>query len=370
MGSEVKKKWTKPVDFTDEDNEKKGWDNWTNPLEYQTRIRVISSRYRFADDYDPPVWDPVEDPEFELDETMVIYGQRRQGKSYLARYLLLLLRRFYPTIFVFTGTAFNNFWQQVVPASKVIDVDVDTIEGREETLNGPCMQLLELNAKRIMLWKQMKAEGKRVHGNPLTLVVSDDVVTNDTIKRCPSTTKTMLNGRHHGLASWVLPQVWKGLTPPQRKNLDRVILFAPTDMDVEEWVRDTYGVHVLEMYRRVTSVEHQAFVIVNKAAIKGPRFFKVKADKEWVDMMLSRNVVLGNERLWEGTDIKEQKKRYPYVDMAEKTKLKREFNETLGDKEEKPDDLYNVAPTPSLPPAKKRATDKKSDGFGFAGLRS
>ena len=86
MGSEVKEvKEVKEIKFSDEDN-----------LERQNRIQLISSKYRFDKNYDPPEWDPVEDDDFELDETVVVYGQRRQGKSYLVRYLLMKLRKFYP----------------------------------------------------------------------------------------------------------------------------------------------------------------------------------------------------------------------------------------------------------------------------------
>lgn len=351
MGSEVK--------FSDADN-----------LERQSRIQLISSKYRFDKDYDPPEWDPVDDDDFELDETVVVYGQRRQGKSYLVRYLLMKLRKYYPIIYVFTATAFNNFWQQVVPADKVIEVDVDTPEGRESTLNEPCLKILELNAKRVSLWKRIKAETHKAEGNPLAIMVGDDIVTNETIRLCPGATKTMLNGRHHGLPSWVLTQVWVGLTPNQRKNLDRVILFSPTDQNVENWVLQTYGVHVLQMYRRVTSVKHQAFVIVNKSDVKGERFYKVKADKDWVDMMLSRHCVLGNSKLWGDTDIREQKKQYPAVDMAAKNTLRRQFDKTVGgtgEVQQEETDLYNVAPTPSVP----AVTDKKTkDSFSFAGLWS
>lgn len=313
----------------------------------KSKIQRLSDKFYFARDYDPPVWDPANDEEFEPDETIMFYGQRRDGKSTLARWLALTLRRFYPLVYVFSGTAFNNFWQQVLPEQKVILVRLETKDSRKETLNEPCDRLLELNARRVTLWKQAKSGGEAT-GNPLLLTIGEDIVTNDTIRECAAATRIMLNGRWHGIPSWILSQVWVGLTPNQRKNLDRVILFKATDANVEDWVMTTYGAHVVDMYRRVTDEPFTAFVIVNKSRINGPRFFKVKADVDWVQNMIARNVVLGNKRCWQGCDVEEQKQRLPEVKLDGR-KLKRHFNETVGVRDEKPEEdeeeIQSVQPT-------------------------
>jgi hypothetical protein len=330
---ESKKRKAGAISFSDDDHKVK------------SKIQRLSDKFYFDKTYDPPVWDPPNDEEFEPDETIMFYGQRRDGKSTLARWLALKMRRYYPLVYVFSGTAFNNFWQQVLPEGKVILVRLEDKDVRKATLNEPCDRLLDLNEKRVTLWKQAKAAGEAT-GNPMLLAIGEDIVTNDTIRECPAATRIMLNGRHHGIPSWILSQTWVGLTPNQRKNLDRVILFKATDANVEDWVYNTYGAHVVDMYRRVVDEPYTAFVIVNKSKLSGPRFFKVKADVDWVANMISRNVVLGNKRCWNGCDIVEQKARLPEVKLDGR-KLRNHFNETVGVKDEESDDdeVQQVGPT-------------------------
>jgi hypothetical protein len=296
----------------------------------KTKIQRISDRFFFDATYDPPVWRPEEDPDFDIDETIYFYGMRREGKSTLSRYIALLLRRLYPIVFVFSGTAETNFWQQVVPENKVFSVDFDK-EMKHRTLNTPCEQILEINMRRMSSWKQAQAKHKST-GNPVLLVIGDDVVTDDTIRQCPAVTRIMLNGRHHGIAAWILSQRWAGMTPAQRNNLDRVVLFKATDPAVEEWVLLSYGAHVLEMYRRVVEEPFTAFVIVNKARVDGTRFYKIRADIDYVEKMLGQNKVLGNTRMWQGIDIEEQKQRLPDVRIAKKKTLLRRFDEAVGER--------------------------------------
>jgi hypothetical protein len=316
-----------------------------NDHKVKSKVQRLSDKFYFDKTYDPPVWDPVNDDDFEPDETIMFYGQRRDGKSTLARWLALKMRRYYPLVYVFSGTAFNNFWQQVLPDHKVILVQFEDPDVLKRTLNEPCDKLLDLNEKRVTLWKQAKANGEAT-GNPLALTIGEDIVTNETIRKCPAATRIMLNGRHHGIPSWILSQVWVGLTPNQRKNLDRVILFKATDANVEDWVMTTYGAHVVDMYRRVTDEPFTAFVIVNKSRVNGPRFFKVKADVDWVQNMISRNVVLGNKRCWANCDVVEQKARLPEVKLDGR-KLRSHFNEVVGVKDEESDDdeIQLVEPT-------------------------
>ena len=312
-----------------------------NEVKVKTRIQRISEQYFFEPTYDPPVWDPKEDPDFDPDETIYFYGVRREGKSTISRYLALLMRKLYPTVFVFSGTADNNFWQQVLPENKVFNVVFKPDGEVERTLNAPCERLLNINIARMTKWKNAQSR-RSATGNPLVLVIGDDVITDNTVRKCPSVTRIMLNGRHHGIAGWILSQHWAGLTPMQRNNIDRFVLFSTKETAVDDWILYVFGAHVVGMYRRVVAEPFTAFVIVKKARIDGPRFYKFKADKEWVARMLARNKVLGNDRLWRGVDIEEQKERLPDVDMASKQTLIRRFNENVGE-EASDDEVHDVA---------------------------
>lgn len=302
-----------------------------------------------SDDGLPPVWDPPNDDEFEVDEAMYVYGVRRSGKSTTVEKIMLDVRRFFPVVFCFSGTALNNFWQQVLPAHKVIAVD--TTPDGSDALNTQLKHLTDINFKRYDAWRRNAAQTGKKEGNPIALIMTDDAIADDTLRRVPVMNVLAANGRHIGAASITMSQAWKGLSPIQRQNIDRYLLFQPDDPSVSEFVRDRWGKDVLAMYERVVSEPYRAFVINNKSTAK-VKFMMYKADTEELDRMLKRNVRLGDDKLWEGIDIVEQKKQYPMVSLSAKSTLRNQFNK----RPELPDDSeLNNMPQPE--PEKKEESE-------------
>ena len=286
----------------------------------KSRIAELSAEYTFPPGFELPIWVPEKDEDFEMNELILFYGSRREGKTTTAEDIALRLRRLFPIVFCFTSTDFNNFWRQVLPLNKVIHVKTNSKESREENLEQPMRQILQCQEERLTEFKRAISEG-RGQGNPTTLVISDDIIDGDTMRECQAMMTVAVNGRHYEIGSWVLSQTWIGLTPSQRKQLDRLILFRPRDKGVADWVLENYGQNVLNMYRKTTKEKYTAFVIVNKANADGPKFFKYRTDIKELEKMRHRNLKLGNEQLWIGVNIVEQKAEYPYVPMPAKATL-------------------------------------------------
>lgn len=274
------------------------------------------------DDYEPPLWDPENDPNWDLDETVMFLGQRRSGKSTMAAELALKNRRLYPIVFVFTGTKHNGFWQQIVPDDKVI-------EGLDESL---LEQMLNVMKERTMLYKQQKAEDGSAKGNPYVLLINEDLLTSGELRKSKAVRIATFNGRHYYLCSWTLVQDFIGMDRAERKSLDRFIIFRAYDPGTRALIRDTWGEKVLMIFDRVTSEPYQALIINNKTGTpKDQVLLRYKADKDFVDASFHKNLKLGNEALWEGVDLEEQKKMYPIIKMPSNATLAARFNEKVGD---------------------------------------
>lgn len=67
------------------------------------------------------------------DNTVVVIGKRRSGKSFWARWCMYHLRHRFPAGIVITSTKLNGFWSQYVPDKFIHDV-----ENMEEVLEAVC----------------------------------------------------------------------------------------------------------------------------------------------------------------------------------------------------------------------------------------
>lgn len=276
------------------------------------------------DDYDPPLWDPERDEDFELDEAVMFLGQRRSGKSTMAMDIALRYRRLYPIIFVFTGTKHNGYWQQVVPDDKIV-------EGLDEAL---LEKILALCAEKVQLYKVTKKQEGSATGNPYVLIINEDLLSGGLLRRSKSTQDCVFKGRHFFIASWTLTQDFVGMDRAERKSIDRYIIFRAFDPGTRQLIRETWGDKVLMIFDNVTKEPFQALVINNKTGTPLERvLLKYKADIEYVDASLHKNLHLGNELQWETTDLEEQKLRYPQIKMPAKETLKARFNQKVGETE-------------------------------------
>lgn len=86
---------------------------WDNPQ----KVQRIESYKR---DQVPDI-KPLRMEEIGPDYTILAIGKRREGKSFLIRFLLYHMRHIFPRVYVFTNTRMNGFWQKMVPSRFVFD---------------------------------------------------------------------------------------------------------------------------------------------------------------------------------------------------------------------------------------------------------
>lgn len=280
----------------------------------------------FPDDYDPPVWDPTD---IEPDETVMFLGQRRAGKSTFAQEIALRNRRLWPVAFCLSATSKNNFWQQVLPADKVVHVEKDGVD--EEFLTT----ILDLGEENLAAYRYEKANEGSASGNPYWLLINEDMLTGKMLAKSIACERMVFNGRHSGASGWSLVQDFVGMSRSQRKSIDRFIIFRAFDKGTRDMIRHNWGDKALRIFDNVTKEPRCALIINNKTNTPIDQvLMKYKCDKDWLDKALHRNLRLGNQSMWEDIDLTEQKKKYPVIDMPSRATLEARFNEPVGANED------------------------------------
>ncbi len=306
--------------------------------------------FKFSQDYDPPVWDPDNDDDFELDEIVYFLAQRRSGKTVTATDLLLRKRKYYPVAFVYTNTSKNNYWQQFVPVKNVIPKWDEKHVGR----------VLELGAETVNeYWAHYNKTGRR-RGNPYTCIVAEDLIDGGLMKKSKMARRLFFNGRHHGIGCYIMSQDYSGLTPGQRANIDRLIIFKTTDRRTREALDRMFGRSFIPLLDRVTSVKHQCLVINCKASCpKEEMVKKYKADMDFIERLEKQNARLCCKAVWkrsaEGGDDEDggedpiitQKRKYAKVGKKPtNANLLRNFDKglTSDDEADEVDARYDIEP--------------------------
>lgn len=297
--------------------------DWSDPDFKFTEKNIHDGMFaHLPADYDPPEWDPTD---IEPDEVIMFLGQRRSGKSTMAEEIALKNRRLWPVAFCMTATAHNNFWQQVLPADKVIDgLDEDLVE-----------KLLELSGENLTQWRLQKANEGSAPGNPAWLMIMEDLLSGMVLRRSKTMQTIVFNGRHYGAGMWALVQDFIGMNRAERKNIDRFIIFRAFDAGTRLFIRQSWGNKALQVFDNVTKEPFQALVINNKTNIPADQvLMKYKTDIDWLQKAVHKNLRLGNLAMWDGIDIHEQKSQYPIVEKLSRATMEARFNEQVAEEED------------------------------------
>ena len=174
-------------------------------------VRARHDYFDFPPDYEPPEHDFGNDRHWSPDETVLYLAARGSGKSTNCMAYLLYYRYAYANAFVFSNTTSNNFWQQFVPEPKVA-------EGLDEMM---LRDLLELSAENLQKWRRLYKHYSRCIGSPYNVVILEDLIDSQVLRKSEALRSLFFNGRHSGLAAHILSQDYAGLTPGQRDNVDR-----------------------------------------------------------------------------------------------------------------------------------------------------
>ena len=292
------------------------------PPPAEPEIRQEGNKQRFFPaNYFPPPYDPEKDKHFNVDDTNFWLGKRRAGKTTGCAEWCIRRRRFYPLVFCFSKTARNNFWHQYLPDTKIAhDVDEDV-----------CEELLKANYRRLEAWKKLKSKTGRYIGNPIVKVIFEDCITENQLRNSNSMKTICLNGRHHGISCDVLAQDFIGLTPGERENFDRWIIFRPDDDRTRAMIRASFGDEIMAIAERVWA--KNLALVVNKKTRVPPleRLNTWEADMDFLEKATHKNLVLGNRDMWKDIKIEQQKKDHPCVDLPSLATLAARFNEKIKD---------------------------------------
>jgi len=282
----------------------------------------------------PPKYDPDNDPHFDIDETVLVLGERRSGKTTWQTEMLLRRRRLYPCVFVFTQTRANNYWQQYVPAKKIAD-NLD-----DEVLR----KIIDDNTERFTEWKLIKHNTGKYKGNPIVKIVFEDMISEDALRKSKVLQRVCYNGRHHALSVDILSQDYVGMKRGERDNMDRWVIFRPDSGAVLNWLRESLGPRVMEIAKQVWA-KGAMFILNRKKRIPlMERMYWYESDMCYITAATHKNLCLGNAAWWAGVDVRKQKQKYPCVEYPALATLESKFNEPIEkDSENTLDDIDGSA---------------------------
>jgi hypothetical protein len=169
----------------------------------------------------PTAWNPLW---FPVDGTMVAFGRRRTGKSFLFRFLLCQYAQYYRVVVVITNTFQNEFWSEHVPVKFIHSYSKDVIQD------------ILTHQRRVVAWNKLYPD-RAV--NPYMAVVLDDVVTNN-LHHDALLKALFYEGRHSNIAVFISTQHPKALPPGVRSNADAVAIFPQYSEADMETVREQY----------------------------------------------------------------------------------------------------------------------------------
>ena len=158
----------------------------------------------------PKPFDILNDsPEWLLDMTVAVFGQRGSGKTFFVTQLCYLIRNIYPYIYVFTETKQNCWWAQFVNPDCIF-------EGYNERALS---MILEDQAAKTNAWREGKFKG-----NPFALIIWDDCLPQN-MQWDELFKKIYFYGRHSSFCNIMLSQYWYTIPKGLRGNLDLIVVF-------------------------------------------------------------------------------------------------------------------------------------------------
>lgn len=191
-----------------------------------------------------------------LDFTMVAYGKRRTGKTHFLKALCFQMRRYFPTVIVFTKTKFNGDLLKIFPDAYIYN-DMD--ESRLSAI---------LDAQRAAVGEVKKTE--QPWPNQRLLLVFDDVLSDSKNPRYNEMLRKMFfEGRHFWVSFVITSQDSKGLPPAMKQNTDITFILPMQARRDRETVADNSLPFLLndkdtrEFLGKTMQLKHNFLAIVN-----------------------------------------------------------------------------------------------------------
>ena len=192
----------------------------------EEELELMQSEYMYLTGQQPnlPAWDPRM---FPPDGTVVLFGRRRSGKSWLIRELIWRYRHLYRQVVVLTNTKNNGFWAKYVPFRFI------------HKYNAYVIQRVIQHQQSIMAWNELHADEPDKIINPYLALILDDVVAKDLHHDSPLNT-VFFEGRHNKIAIFITTQHPKRLPPGVRSNADLAVVFPMWSTNDQETIQEQY----------------------------------------------------------------------------------------------------------------------------------
>lgn len=188
-----------------------------------------------------------------LDDFVVaMFGRRRLGKTFGARWLCYQLRHRFPLVIVITNTTINGFWARYVPSDFIFTVpDMDAV-----------FESLYARQRFILTHPEFKID-------PRVLLILDDVLEDQMILQYSKYLKaSFTDGRHYKISILILLQYAKGITPVLRGNADIAVIYR----QFQKMQRES----LIEDFLDVLPTKQMAYAVLDK-------FTKCKGDPAFDD---------------------------------------------------------------------------------------
>lgn len=251
-----------------------------------------------------------------LDSTVSIFGKRNTGKSFYARYLLDILKDYFPWGWCMTNTPQNGWWQMMIPEKKIY-------KGWRPDL---IKKIMEIQRKRIRM----------TDINPFVFIILDDIVSDQALRYDPTLRELYYEGRHFGIFILICAQYVYGLPPGNRANTDFCVTFNQHQHRQIKQLHEDYMTEYKnwQFVRRDMQKmlgEHECLIVNQRDPdLRGVERY------HWDKATEPKPFYLGTKQYWEGSDWQQQQKDWkPIVDRTlekmKKMKAEMEWKHTVDD---------------------------------------
>lgn len=190
------------------------------------------------------------------DALITLEGKRRSGKTNLLRNMLKAMRRYYPEVYIFTGTKMSQEYKGLVPDRYIFD-NLQQFPPDSPQYPGGMDAFLHIWHRQVERVEAMRKRGKN-DKNIDVLVIIEDLVANEQSHRgfhdIPLFNRIAYNGRHAHMSLWVTSQNIKAVPPAIKDNTDICVILTATSQRTKETVRESFldSLHNDEEFDEVT----------------------------------------------------------------------------------------------------------------------
>lgn len=211
----------------------------------RSKWTILKGQTVILPDFDPRMFPP--------DGTVVFFGRRRAGKSWMMRDLLYIYRHIYRGVIILTNTEQNQFWSAHVPSRFIHKYDPFVIQ-----------KIIE-RQRAVVAHNALYADSPDQQINPLLLIILDDVVSGD-MHHDANLNALFYEGRHSGMCIMISTQHPKALPPGVRANADLAVIYPMWSENDLDTIRTQYCTffedkHDFYYLARETTQNHQCLCL-------------------------------------------------------------------------------------------------------------